>query len=665
MPRHVRTQFEVGAKRLSPRHVPFTQGGRIGTFPLPYGTSLDEVEELLRHLVERDGQLLEEGLFIQHFPRFPQGAWWLRNLPPWMNKGFWIPKDWWMYQGNEVHVGGAQGSGIWAATVGQLALVNGAPFSLAGQRQGQIVSTPAIVDGKVYIGTTSYDFGANSGSLDSNSGGDLFVVDAATGTMQSVGFNYQKPSTGDIGVEYGPGIGSTPAVTGGRIYLTLLEGKVFCLDSATLATIWSVDLRNQDLAHNQPVDHSNITDTYITGFTSPLVMNERVYVGCGLGEDASGSSPKEYAGHGNDATFGFIYCLDATSGDVIWLFCTCQFEAGVDNQPNQIPPSLWVGDPPAPFQKMPTDPPFRGASVWSSLAYSSGLDRVYVGTGNQNLYDPATGQSLPTPLPGPEEPPSYLYSSCVLSLDATTGQLKGMFQPNSSDSYQPDDSDCDFGGSPTLYDRAGDEAVAIGCKNGSLFLLDADTLECLARRQLLPKYTDGTAINAVDAGGGQENHFGIYGTPSAIDRSIFAGLGGWGIAPGADGILYSTTPFVRALDNRDLADTWPTSTVAFGTGEIVKYSVPGPLYQNANERGLSSPSIANDIVFVATTLPAVYAFDIDTGVCVWTCPENLSQSLSGSYLDGLFGGIMGIAISDNLLAFGCGSDLYVCSLTGR
>jgi outer membrane protein assembly factor BamB len=49
------------------------------------------------------------------------------------------------------------------------------------------------------------------------------------------------------------------------------------------------------------------------------------------------------AGEGEQGAFGFVYCLDANSGAVIWLFCTNQFEANVDNDPNVVPATALIG----------------------------------------------------------------------------------------------------------------------------------------------------------------------------------------------------------------------------------------------------------------------------------------------------------------------------------
>jgi len=91
----------------------------------------------------------------------------------------------------------------------------------------------------------------------------------------------------------------------------------------------------------------NATRTHFI-WSSPLVVNGKVYVGCGEGE--------------YDA-FGFVYCLDADTGNVIWLFCTNKLAANADNSPNVIPNSAIGASPlPAGFTQGP-DPSVKGVSI--------------------------------------------------------------------------------------------------------------------------------------------------------------------------------------------------------------------------------------------------------------------------------------------------------------
>lgn len=364
--------------------------------------------------------------------------------------------DWWMFHKDEQHSGLIDQGQISSATVGMLAwrhVVSLAQTSTDGNDREIVLAVPAIVAGQAFCGTTT-----------NSHGGALYRIELEAGVISGV---FPVPFNG--GGAWGSGIGSTPAIVNGVAYCTALDGTVFAVDAVGMTLIWTTDLRNRDLGKNQPAAS---TSPPVACWTSPLVVNGRVYVGVGLGEE-----------NGLGGAFGFVYCLDAANGNVQWLYCTNK-QADADNEPNHLPPSVLTGldgPPPPPFTAMPIDPPSKGASVWSSCVYHSDLDVIFVGTGNPE----SSG-----PLPNPP------YSSGLLALDATTGSFWGFFQPDPNDSYRPDDGDVDIGASPTLVRRPDRTVVAIGSKNGSFFLLDPGTpsdkkLEVLSRRQLLPyRYDD-------------------------------------------------------------------------------------------------------------------------------------------------------------------------------
>ncbi len=399
------------------------------------------------------------------------------------------------------HTGLATCSDITSATVGNLVLRHD-PIQL----DGHVISVPSIVDGKIYVGSSTAQ------------GGTFYRIDLVTGAIEHQ-FSFTTPA-GEASEQDEAGIGCSPAISGGKAYFSTLDGKVRCLDTNTLQPVWVMDLRNPDMAHNQPVSNQGAPGARAEGWSSPVVVKGRVYVGFGEGE-------------GDPPAFGFVYCLDANTGNVIWLFCTNQFEGGVDNVPNIVPASCVGGAIPPGYSgfTVHADPPSRGASVWSSPAYHPGLNQIFVGTGNS----------------GPDMPlPNALYSSGLLALDADTGALKGFFQPLPSDSYRPDDLDTDVPSPPTLFRRGAQDVVTFGGKNGAVFLLNAGSINVVfARRQLLPKDAASNPLPNVDVHPGPgENLWGVFGS-AAVDPAVghvYYGLGGY------EGIDCSTTPFLRACD---------------------------------------------------------------------------------------------------------------------
>jgi outer membrane protein assembly factor BamB len=591
-------EVKTAVTDVPPHELNFGQGGHLAGFDLPNGAALGELRSRLDTLEHGPQGLPEEELFYPpELPRddvpWPRKPGRLEDLldprmlpsiplrkfpfPPWKPPFCWrISRNWWMYHANDRHTGQAQGcSDIQSTNVGSLVLQSDVPVD------GTVVSIPSIVNGKIYVGTGGY--GTNAGTL--------YKIDLATGNVDGT-----FPTTGNAYYSY-DGIGSSPAVVGGRVYFTAVHGKVYCVDAASMTPtaphpppVWVVDLKSADAAHNQPVNNP-----YADSWTSPLVVNGRVYVGCGEGESFG--------------TFSFIYCLDAATGTVLWLYCTNQFTSGVENSPNVIPASTAGLSPlPAMFSTH-ADPPHAGASPWSSCAYDGIANRIYVGTGNSQPDNPL---------------PDERYASGIISLDATTGAFGAFFQPAPTDSYRQGtegDFDVDVPAAPMIFRRGSDRVVCIGSKNGSFFLLDPVNLTVLTRRQLLPKdaLTNAT-ISTVDphVGFQDENKWGILGTAtvhSGLGR-LFVGLGGYA---GIDD--YQVTPFVRALDWNTLADAWPTANVAVGANTVSRYSAAKPpLYTTPGEAGLSSPAVVNDVLFVSTSKTALYALSVNNGFCLWQAP---------------------------------------------
>jgi outer membrane protein assembly factor BamB len=636
-----RIEIQSSVVGLSPVDVEMGMGGHPLGFLLPGGLNLEEFRKrrLERLEVPREGLPEEELFFPPHVPRNGEPPWdlpphagpwegvdwrtfdqlgiWKLDpsvvdhvLPPWL-----FSRDWWMYQHDVRHSGQASGlSDISASTVGQLYLHATATVD------GPIVTKPSVVDGKIYIGS------GKQGGV----GGTLYRIDLASGTIEK-----SLMTSGTAFYSWVSGIGGSPSVVGDHVYFTAVHGTVYCVDKNTFAPVWSVSLKSADVTKNQPVTNPNADS-----WSGPLVVNGKVYVGCGEGESAT--------------TYGFVFCLDASSGNVVWCFCTCKFTGSADNQPNHIPTAVaapWAG---AHGFTIQANPPQTGCSVWSSCAYDRVHNRIYVGTGNSQY--PNTAE------------PDDLYGSGLISLDADTGAFYGFFQPTSDDSYWPGDSDIDVPGSAAVYSIGGQRVVAFGSKNGSLFVLDAgDITNVIARRQLLPR-TGGTGLpgdrgtaiaEVVPTGGFGENSYGVFGTPAihyGLGR-LFVGLGGYnGMAlDGEAGIDQTRTPFLRAVKWGDLHDAWPT---AVGADNVIRYTNTKPPMYSSLEVGLSSPAVVHDVVFVSTSpppfsadKPGLYALSVGDGHCLWS---------AGGLPTGPFA--LGPAVYGNYVVVGAGDRVYIYRL---
>jgi len=535
-----------------------------------------------------------------------------------------------MFHGDPAHTGEATGSAINSGNVAGLKLTQSIDVN------GSILSTPAVVDGYVYCGL------ANSLAAAAQNGGQFIKVNLDTGqTEATYNWNIDPKERDTHGF---CGMGCTPAVTGGKVYFSAFDGKVYCLNQSDLTLAWVTDLRYADMPHNQPVTNDFAaagTQAKASGWSSPLVAGNRVYVGMGEGE--------------NSFLYGFVYCLDAGTGNVIWIYCTCQYVAGMNNVPNQLPAETIRQSLPAGFTTFDGQPVAKGASVWSGIAHDPDLDALYCATGN--------------PVPD-DELPTLGYTNSVLVLSASTGAFKACIQIPAETSYRPSDIDIDIGGAPTLWQINGRKVVGIGCKNGCFMTFDPITFEIIATRQLLPLMNDGSQIPTVDPHGVDdpsqpfpvltndqsnqtqgENFHGTYSTAAicSAQQKVFIGVGGNNYHYICSGIDSDSTPFIRALDWSTLADAWPLDN-----GDPKKYAVAAdpnnPLYKMAGESGISVPAVVNDVVFMSTTRVALYAFSVTDGKLLWSDVANFGAQTGG--MSGGYGYCMGPAITGKYVVAG-------------
>jgi outer membrane protein assembly factor BamB len=571
------------------------------------------------------------------------------------------PSGWWMYHGDPEHTGFVSDSDIDSSNVNTLVTPL---FSL--QLGGPVLSVPAVVDGFIYVGLANYH-GAEGGN-----GGALRKIDIQTGkTVATFAWDLGN----DIAdVHKFSGMGMTPAIINGRVYFGAFNGKFYCLDQETLELQWVTDLRNQDLAHNQPMRNVMGASSYAAAvmWSSPVFNADatKLYVGCGEGE--------------NPLLYSFVFCLDVATGNVSWIYCTNLFCDNEVNQPNVLPLQA-VQDlpPPAGYSIFEGAPIVMGCSVWGSIAYDRDLNRLYCPTGNQQPEPNNDWQWADTTQPPPPfkpELPSPGYSNGILALDADTGEHKGFWQVPPDSNYRPSDGDIDIGSSPVLYTSGEQRVVAIACKNGSVFTLDAATLQLLNQRQLLPHMNDGTRIPTVDPHSASgdlnphmtnelsdaipgENYSGAFNTaayhpgsqdsPPSITPRLFIAIGGPNYHSASPGIDSDSTPFMRAVDATTLADVWPLdkgdpqrylNTQHMDTAQGMQVG----MYSNAGESGLSSPAVVNDVVFCTTSKISIYAFSVHDGTLLWM--DDMGMQTDG--YNGGYGYCIGPAIWKNYVVAG-------------
>ncbi|HEV7683918.1 MAG TPA: PQQ-binding-like beta-propeller repeat protein [Pyrinomonadaceae bacterium] len=576
-----------------------------------------------------------------------------------------VPSGWWMYHGGPDHQGYVSDSTLNSGNINATAFTT--LFTL--QLGGPILSVPAVVDGFIYVGIANYHL------AEGGNGGALHKIDIQTGeTVKTFSWNLGNNANNIPNLEdaHGfTGMGCTPLVINDRVYFGAFDGKLYCLNQDTLELDWVTDLRNEDLAHNQPITNINgVGAGYAPAviWTSPVISADgtKLYVACGEGE--------------NPQLYSFVFCLDPITGNVIWIYCTNLYCTGDFNQPNVLPEqAVQVLPPPAGFSIFPGEPIVMGCSVWGAIAYDKDLNRIYCSTGNQQPEPEGnwTGGPIKPELPSPG------FSNGVLSLDADTGQYKAFFQVPAESNYRVSDFDVDIGSAPVVTNLGGEKVVILTCKNGSFFVLDAKTLELKKWRQLLPYQNDGTWIATVDQhpvdanalnphvdndesnNTPGENFSGPFNTtavyPGSADSPTipplaFIGMGGPNYHNASPGIDFNSTPFMRALDfsSPTLADYWPmvpgSDPQKYANASHVDEvnGIFAGMYTSAGECGLSSPAVVNDVVFCSTTKVSIYAFRISDGTLLWW--DDLGMQTAG--FNGGYGYCLGPAIWKNYVVAG-------------
>jgi alcohol dehydrogenase (cytochrome c) len=261
------------------------------------------------------------------------------------------------------------------------------------------------------------------------------------------------------------GLGATPLVVDGTMYLVAGSNKIFALDAATGRQLWTYSraapqgqlgglggatglalgfglvfegtLDNHIVAIDAKTGRQ-VWDTQIedyrqckctTSFT-PLLAGDKVVVGA----------------RGDIAHRAYIAAYDAKTGREAWRFWAVpgKGEPGNDS---------WQGD----------QWKLGGGSTWLGGSYDPKLNLIYWGVGN------------PQPmLNAKARPGDNLYTDSLVALDADTGKVKWYFQENPNDSL-----DYDATPEPVLIDIERDgkmePLVLHPNKSGMTYLLNRET----------------------------------------------------------------------------------------------------------------------------------------------------------------------------------------------
>jgi len=449
----------------------------------------------------------------------------------------------------------------------------------AGEPVAPIHAVPVVVDGESFVGSYGgrfYAIDANgqlSWSFDTYAPGPLFALFFGNHAPIVAGAVLPKHSTSVV-------FGDT-------------DGRVYSLDRATGALLWTIDLDDNDLGG-------------IWG-NSIMVAEDTIYVGIGSFEPLA---PFFVPARPCCSHRGAVVALDVATGAVKWRYETIKPE---EQQP--LPQDL--------IDALGTVETFgpSGGDIWSQPTFDKQSNTVYVGTGN--LFSRSPDGT------GPET------HDAVIALDASTGQQKWVahlsdnvdvfrfdipFHTEGSDQYY----DKDVADQPKVYrTRGGRKVVGAGQKDGRFHVIDALTGEVLTSTQHLDMITGEGGLQSGGAVG--DDAVFAHGVTTAAGAGVaYDGIvmaldkdgthSKWEIAlPGAplfgslalaNDVLFFQSPFEEGLSAPSAPPTWGLYAVDADSGEVLK-RIAFP-----NARALNGPAISNGRLYAAFGMS--FAFGLAT-----------------------------------------------------
>lgn len=424
---------------------------------------------------------------------------------------------------------------------------------------GTVTASPVVVDGKLYVGDWS---------------GTMYAFDAGTGALIWNQPLWDTPTKPAPGAAFGP-IVSSAAVADvvindvtKRLVIVGSGPRLYALDalSAEGEIVWVSDFGKTP---DDPTDADDPNDpTEIE--SSPVVWNGKIYVGIDTHDRPA------------DEAFGIsggLLVVDATNGDLIWKFDP---ELGIRTD--------MTGNPYIPSEVSPYPSRTGCGGIWGSPAIDTSTATVYFGTANCQTEDPA-GWDTP-------------HAEAITALDANTGSVKWTFQPHDDFNH----ADWDFGATPNLFrDATGRKVVGAGNKDGSYYLLDAETGTPAQEPDLLWSTHAGYGDPVGDdfAIGGFIGSTAVAHVAGGDDERV-AVVGTTALGPpiGEDGVKL----YYHGLDAEDGSNMWVDPV----TGQIPTGGIGLPSY--------AASATVNGVAFAGALDNLFKAYDVETGAILWTAP---------------------------------------------
>jgi quinoprotein glucose dehydrogenase len=309
----------------------------------------------------------------------------------------------------------------WTYQTGELATYEGTDLASSAAFE----TTPLMIDGVLYLSTPTNRVIA----LDAGTGAERWVFDPQIDRSR----DYSEVTSRGVAAWADPELApDDPGYR--RLYIGTLDGRLISLDaasgqpSAAFGSDGAVDL-------TVGIDLLEPGNYLVT--SPPAIIGDLVIVGSAIGDNQAVESER-----------GIVRAFDARSGELRW---------GWDPIPRE------PGDPGYDTWNGPVAHLTGGANAWPPLSVDPERDLVFI---------PTTAAS--PDYYGGERLGQNLYANCVVALRATTGELVWHFQTVHHDIW-----DYDVPMQPALItlERDGQSvpAVAIGTKQGHIFILDRET----------------------------------------------------------------------------------------------------------------------------------------------------------------------------------------------
>ena len=284
-------------------------------------------------------------------------------------------------------------------------------------------ATPVVVDGVLYT-TTAWS--------------KVLAFEAASGKLK---WQYDPKVPGEVAVHVCCDVVNRGvAVSGRRVYVATLDGRLVALDARSGKPVWVVSTVDSKRPYA------------ITG--APMLADGNVIIG---------NAGAEYG------VRGYVTAYNAATGKQVWRFYTVPGDPakGFESPELERAAKTWSGN-------WWVDG--GGGTVWNSFSYDPKLDLLYFGTGNASPW----GQNNEG-----KEGYDYLYTASIVAVHAKTGKYAWHFQTVPGDHWDYDAAQNLVLGTLNIAGKPR-EVLMQASKNGFFYVLDRRTGEFLSAKNFVP-----------------------------------------------------------------------------------------------------------------------------------------------------------------------------------